>query len=50
MLQFNVANTGTPLAAMDRLGDATGKFNDDLRFHQFAVAWRDSAALWPRTE
>ena len=35
-----------PLAAMDRLGDAPGKVDRDLRFHQKAVAWRD-AALWP---
>ena len=31
-----------PLAAMDRLGDATGKLDNDLRLHQGAVAWRDA--------
>ena len=33
---------GTPLAAMERLGDAASEMNDDLPFHQVAVAWRDA--------
>ena len=38
--------TPAPLAAMDRLGDATAKMDRDLSLHQVAVAGRD-AILWP---
>ncbi|MGC2320287.1 MAG: hypothetical protein WA615_27940 [Bradyrhizobium sp.] len=50
MLQWRIAKrqylVPASLAAMDRLRDAAGKFNDDLPFHQVAVAWRD-AIHWP---